>query len=75
MRIVFKRHLNLKVGKQIVEQIDVGEIRNVASEAGLFLVAAGWARHESRVAVRRRHRFPRPLIDRRRQGERRMMHD
>jgi hypothetical protein len=75
MRIVFKRHLNLKVGKEIVEQIEVGEVRDVASEVALFIVAAGWARHETRVAVRRHHKWPRPLIDRRRQGERRMMHD
>jgi hypothetical protein len=75
MRIVFKKHLNLKVGEHIVEQIDVGEVRDVASEVGVFLVAAGWARHETRVAVRRCHRWPRPLIDRRRQGERRMTQD
>ena len=75
MRIVFKRHLNLKVGKEIVEQIDIGEVRDVAAEVGLFLVAAGWARQESRAAVRRRQRWPRPLIDRRRQGERRMTED
>jgi hypothetical protein len=72
MRIVFKRHLNLKVGKHIVERIDVGEVRDVDSEVALFLVAVGWACHDTRVAVRRRHRWPRPLIDRRRQGERRM---
>jgi hypothetical protein len=75
MRIVFKRHLNLKVGEEIVEQIEVGDVRDVASEAALFLVAADWARHDTRVSVRRRLRRPRPLIDRRRQGERRMMQD
>jgi hypothetical protein len=73
MRILFKRHLNLKAGEEIVEQIDVGEVRDVASEAALFLVAAGWARHEIRISIRRCHRWPRPLIDRRRQRERRTM--
>jgi hypothetical protein len=73
MRIVFKRYLNLKVGEEIVEQIDVGEVRDLASEVALFLVAAGWARHETRVSTRRSHRWPRPLIDRRRHGERRTM--
>jgi hypothetical protein len=75
MRIAFKRHLTLKVGEQIVERIDVGEVRDVASEVALFLVTAGWARHDTRLAARRTHRWPRPLIDRRRQGERRMTHD
>ena len=75
MRIVFKRYLNLKVGEEIVEQIDVGEVRDVASEVAVFVVAAGWARFETRVSIRRSHRWPRPLIDRRRQGERRMTLD
>lgn len=75
MRIVFKKHLNFKAGDEVVEQVDVGEIRDVALEVGLFVIAAGWARDETRVSVRRCHRWPRPLIDRRRQGERRMTHD
>jgi hypothetical protein len=75
MQIVFKRHLSLKVGEEIVEQIEVGEVRDVASEVAFFLVAADWARHETRVSVRRRLTWPRPIIDRRRQGERRMTQD
>jgi len=75
MRIVFKRYLTLKVGEAIVEQIDVGEVRDLDSEVAVFLVAAGWARHETRVSVRRCHQWPRPLIDRRRQRERRMTRD
>jgi hypothetical protein len=75
MRIVFMRHLSLKVGEQVVEQIEGGEVRDVASEVALFLVAAGWARHDTRVSVRRCHRRPRPLIDRRRQEERRTTHE
>ena len=74
MRIVFKRHLNLKVGEEVVERIGVGEIRDVGSEIAVFLVAAGWARHETRMAIRRRQRWPRPVIDRR-QGDRRMAQD
>jgi hypothetical protein len=72
MRIVFKKQLNLEAGEHVVEQIDVGEVRDVGTDVGIFLIAAGWARSETRVAPRRSDGWPRPLIDRRRQGERRM---
>jgi hypothetical protein len=75
MRIVFKKQLDLQAGEHVVEQIHVGEIRDVRTDVGLFLIAAGWARSETRVAPRRSHGWPRPLIDRRRQGERRLMHE
>lgn len=67
MKVRLLKHLSSATGSDADEQFHINGVHNVSYNVALFLIAAGWACAELRLADDRRHQAgPRGVADRRR---------
>jgi hypothetical protein len=70
VRVVTIKHPPVAVEGITTDKSMVGQIYELAPQTAIWMIAAGWARSETR-AHERRERDLRPSFDRRRDGDRR----